>query len=617
MEFNINSPKNSLIKLLAIINLFSILCFLFIISEIGVANQFEISLYDVYPFYSWILVLIPFITTFIAILIDNKTCRYDNDIYLVFCSLMINMFILFSLPLFRGYLFYGQGDIYAHLGIINNILLTSQIDYSSPYPIIHLFISSLSLILNLSPEKISLYMPQIFVILYSVSLVLFAKVLKCNKQELLLILLFSLIPVMGSFITINYIMPSNDAFLMLPFLLLVLFKSRDFKNGLEFSILLVILLFLYSFFHPETVLFIVMSLIILLLLFKYENKLKIKQSLDDIGFKRREIFTVILILIIATLMWFMSTSSFYTSTKTFFNMIVLHLQPISPPTVKLTQGFKMNTINAIEVIVRTYGPSLFYIIIGGIFSAITIINYLKKKTVEIRDLVLAVLFVGFSFLNLFFLTVGTSIGFEIIRQLKYSIMISTIILGIVFYKIFLKHKSFFSVPKNRFFEKIKIKKLGIVIMLSLIVFISTFSVLGTFASPETFSVNYQFTETNDYMWEFIILDGNPNEKIMKENPAPFFSRHYQYAGIFDNKLLKSRIEVQAPPHFNYNNNQNFGNYSRNTYLVLYPPINYYSVIYPKDQELWYFTNSDFELLNQDPTVNLIYNSGNDSYIYNF
>jgi|GEM_PF-3121539 len=653
MKINSNCIDNvGLIKLLSVLSFLCILILLLTVNQVGASRGYEISLYSVYPLYFWILLEIPFINLFLCIIL-SKNVKRDHGVYYAIFGAFLSLFILLSLPIFRGYAFYGEGDIYAHLALIKNIALTGHFTTkNNTYPIIHIFLYTVSSFLNYAPEKISLYVPQLFISLYTISMFIFARALKFNRYESFFVVLFSIVPVMGSWMTIDYIMPSTQAFMMIPLFLFLVIKSRASKKSMEFSLLLIPILILFCFFHPESVVFLSAALLALIILFKietiqlkfklpgnfkggsgkykprlpgtfrgvpgkYKPKLKIsrkfklenistKEIMDDFGFHRKEISTLFWILVVGTSAWFISTYAFSSSIKIVYNSFILNLVGGTPPAAKVVSGFTIGTLNAIKIIVRVYGVALIYLAIGGLFSIFTFVSLFMRKRLSFKNLFLATLFLVFAFFNLVFLSKGTSIGFDVIRQLKYSLMVSTLILGIFAYNVFLK-------PDN-LFGKTKLRKFcAVLVMFLLIIATPTLAVFSTFSSPENFGMNYQADSVQIATVGFLI------DKKNAEYIPTVEERVWSYRKIFDYLVFNAdqiAVPSTAPEkHFGYNQSVNIGTYPRSGYLILYPPINYFSNLYPENKAVWMFNSTDLDRLGNDSTVDLIYTAGPDYRIY--
>ena len=73
--------------------------------------------------------------------------------------LLISYVLVLFIPYELGYYLYESSDAITHLGIIKNIISTSQIEPSNIYPATHILFAITSLISNVEPNITSLLLP--------------------------------------------------------------------------------------------------------------------------------------------------------------------------------------------------------------------------------------------------------------------------------------------------------------------------------------------------------------------------------------------------------------------------------------------------------------------------
>lgn len=594
-------------KLLVITSFISILIALIIIEVIPTATNYEISIYDVYPIYFWILLSIPISMAFLKVIIEEKS---DNYTFIAIGGALFSLFILLSLPFFRGYPFYGAGDTFTHLGMIKDIAITGHIGLHNPYPIIHLLIFSLSTFSNLMPDTISLFIPSIFMFIFIMSMFLLSKSLGYSKKASLFVILFSIIPVLGTGLTTEYIMPSMDAFLYIPFALFIFFESRNSKRKMEFSLLLIITLILIAFFHPEPLIFLIIFFIVLYIVSHLEQKLNYG-FYKTANLHKQRLFMPILFLTVASLMWFSSTYAFGINVSQIYNTFILNLQSNSPPVSTLMGGFHINIVDAVSIIIKEYGVMLIYLIMGFYLVLQTFIKIILKKKVTFLTLLLSSVFLAFVATNLIFLTKGTAIGFSVIRQLKYPLLIAILILG-----------SYFSI----FVKNLNLKSFThIIIIVSFVFILPILAITGTYPSPSIQEVNYDPTTTNIGGMTFLFDHRDTSIYVSEMLDFSYQIRYGDYLdgyeaqkinliSDYDNNVKgNTNNSIITLPHFGYNStNHEIGSYyTKSEYLLMYPPVlNYYPEIYPNYENLWKYNSEDFEILeNKDPSVDCLYSNG--------
>lgn len=548
------------------------------------ANGYEISIYDVYPWYFWLIISILLSSSLIAIILENMTGHIKfSYLNLIVFFAFLSIIMLITLPAFRGYPFFGKGDIYSHLGLIKDISLTGHFGITNPYPAIHILINILASISSCSPETISLYITQVLFTIYVTFIFLLTVVLKCNRIESLSITSFAILPALGYWLIAEHIMPSTDAFFLIPLVLFCVIKARLADNKFPYSVLSVLLLVLFPFLHVESTIFLFIALIILSFSFK----------ITEIN---NNSFIPAIILLVGCVTWFSSTLAFSGSIRSIYNALILGLDPVTPPLEAVTIGFRVGIIDAINGIIRIYGPALVYLGIGGSLSLFKIIKTRSKNNVLFLDIFLSTLLSIYAFLHLVFLSKGTNIGFHIFRQVKYSIMVSTFIIGLFFAGKLIteNHKT--------------VRKFFLIISIFLL---SILMVYNIYPSASSYSVNYQPTYSDIAGMDFFFNYRNDNILILETIGRAYQTRWSDKIDINNKSAIRYGYskDVRPPNHFGYDNAHLGDFYIDDQYLLTYPPCEiYYPTIYPNNQELWDFTLKDFKLLNKDPTVNIIYSN---------
>jgi len=146
-----SSDESRAIKVTAIIAFTFIVLILMIIVKTPPASGYEISIYNVYPWYLWVFVIT---SIFLGqmILLSGATASKKNDNYWVigFLGILITNTILLFMPFIRGYTMYGRGDVLTHIGYIKDILNTASIGTNNYYPIEHILTAIMSYTTNIS-----------------------------------------------------------------------------------------------------------------------------------------------------------------------------------------------------------------------------------------------------------------------------------------------------------------------------------------------------------------------------------------------------------------------------------------------------------------------------------
>lgn len=593
--FFMHNPKVQL-KSLAIIEYLIILCILFIILLTPPSISYEISLYYIYPWYVWIGLAIPLIMPFLIVPV-KKFHDHPKILLTIYFGAILSIFLLLSFPIIRNYPFYGAGDIHSHLGSTYNLIKTGSIGVGNPYPIIHILICSLSLLLGLIPEKISLFFPQLFIFVYILSLYLLAKSLELDTNTSLIIASLGFLPIFGSFITVEYIFPSMDAFLLFPFFMYIFIKSRTGMNSLSFKILIVPILLLIPFFHPELLLFYCAFIILYILIMssykKYNNyfqNFKIKTELNTS-------WIPILCLFLGFWIWSLSNIYLGSTIRELYNTLILNLSEEISPLESLTGGFQRGLSDVVQTLVLSYGSALIFLILGFLISIYIFYKINQNEKMSIWILLVCCSFFLFIFFNIIFLFKGTAIGFHIYRQIKYPLLISTLLIGFL-YSVQIKR-----IPKKRYLCN------AIIILLIISTIIGIFNF---YPSPTTQRVNAQPTHNSIAGMNFLFNVRDPGLLIMEAGNGAFQNRYADYLLINDRQNIRwGYLSNVAPiPHFGYNQTNTLGSfYDKSQYLLLYPPSReLYPLIYPKYEQFWRYSPDEHDLLNTDPSLLFFYNN---------
>jgi hypothetical protein len=585
----------------------SFLCILFamvIICKTRYADGYEISLYDVYNWTLWIALAIPMIIPFIVLYKSGNSLSY-----LALLGSIISLCVLLSLPLFRGYPFYGAGDIYSHLGHIKYIASTGHFGPKNVYPAVHIFYYFISSISGVTPEYLSLYGRQYLIVLSIISLLLFSRTLLLSRRESLIVAAIAAIPIREFWLTREYIMPSEEGFFILPLILYLIIKTRTSKNEF-FSIALIPFLIICPYISPELLIFLVIYLFIFFIAFNYQNKLH--TYIYPFAITKSKLEIPIFILIIGFFAWFSSTLSFGYFISEIYRIAMMDVLPAESPLVSLSYGFKIGLWDALIKIIYSYGPAILYLLVGGLLSIGILMNLIMKKLSKApldqhplimpEELILSLLIITSFLLNIFFLLGGTSIGFHIYRQIKYTLLYSTILIARYVYIPFRA-----SGPINF------MRLVAFMILCGLAIASPIICVNGLYASPSIHEFNYQPTDKDiSGMTKFFDYI-NKQIKIIELGNRDYQTRFSDY--IFGSRQNEMNIRwtfeaTFIPYHFGYDLGRTFGSFfSEDVYLLICPPAyNYYQKAYPDYEQFWRYSPKDLALLNMDPSASKFYDN---------
>jgi len=599
--------KSLFYKTISCVGLLSILVSLFTVAQVLVTSGYEISIYEVFPFYFWILLIIAMSSGIFIIVNSLKENEKSNWWILgLFLIIYVNL-ILFLLPIFRGYYTYGRGDVLAHIGYIKDIIQfgtfagAGNID-ENLYPIIHIISTSIYYFTGISPELIVQFIPVLFYIFYIISIYLLSKELTGNLKASVLT------TTLGSILIFrfdgNAFIPSTLLFFLMPFLLFLFYRSRGTSSHLYiYRSLLLLLLVTVPFFHPGegTIILISFFVLIELSLFVYKNIIKDYISHNFPQKTDFRDYSINLPLILATLwfVWFASSSLFFQKTRE----IASWLSYQTGRTDAITYSNILNSANLslyqiIDFLVKFLGQDILYLSLSTIFCVIVLKKLLKREVIKVEEFTFLMLFISFSILLL--LTFTNWFGFDYTRELKYLLFVSTIFSGIILYKLIEVGNNF--------------KKSTMLILCCFLIVSGTIGIFNSFSSPLVRGPNFQVTtmEISGSTWYV----ENRDKKLTTQsinNLYPGQVRLFIESKYGVDFLKKNSFVIySSPDHFGYYKNDNYGeSLNKSAYFLNFKLQRIaYDQIYPDLSNKWRFTSSDFEKLdNNDYTASEIYSNG--------
>jgi len=592
--------QNSLNKLLLIILYFCLLSILLIIISTKPAFGYEISIYNVYPRYFWLLFIVAISCGLIILVLQSflqKTSKYWG---LAFISVIFTNAIFLLIPLFRGYYTFGRGDVLAHLGFINDILVNGHFapaGYTNEnfFPIIHILSAQIYYISGLSPNITSLILPIFFISFYMFSIYLLSYTLTQNKKSSILIAAFGL-PLM--YLNENLMLaPSVQAFYLLPFVLFIYYKSKTslFKN-LKYSILLVLTLLVIPFLHPGegtfAIIFAIIFIDLSLLIYKKWNE-HLKKAIIGVHTELSSLTAPILIIFVIWATWFLSFSRFSGQFLIIFRWFT---GEVGTPTVtQFSNAFSLanlTVLQLIQLIILTYGQDILYFSLASLVSLLILKKFLsKKQNVNLELFTFGIMFIGFLILTI--VSFFNITGVDWSRFMRYLIFSAIILNGMGLYVFYNKSKH--------------IKKISALLIIFLVLTIS-FTTFNALPSPIIQKPNYQVTnmEITGTYWFMNNRENNTKVDAIKGEQNAYFRSIKGTSNIYVNVLYNKH------DHFNYTTLNMYGDFiSQNRYFIdwEYSRV-YYQNVYPNNKNLWNFTEADFyKLDNNDQSVSKIYNNG--------
>ena len=223
-----------------------------IIAVTGPAHGYEISIYNAYPAFFWLLILLSF-GCGLVILVGQAFANESSKKWVTgFVILLLTNMLLFLLPFFREYVVYGRADVLTNIGYVKDILLTGHITAVGDqlvdiYPALHILAACVSDITMLSPEQVAILSVPLAVIFYMVSLYFLSRIVCRNRSQILLAISFGSLPLFtGAYV---FFIPIDITFFLLPLTLLLFFRAYKGKT-IRSRVALLIALISAVIFHP-------------------------------------------------------------------------------------------------------------------------------------------------------------------------------------------------------------------------------------------------------------------------------------------------------------------------------------------------------------------------------
>lgn len=502
------------IRLIKILIIFSYLLFTSALINLAINAPvfgYELSIYSSIPFF-WVLIIL---AVFIAmsVIVFQAYIKIFAHFWLAFLILFLSSLIIFLVPIFRGYFIYGGNDPFAHLKTTNLIIADGHFT-ENYYPIIHILGAVLVEISSLRLETVIKLLSPLFSMIYMLFTYYLALVVSKRRDCATIAAATGSIPLYAYFHVTVY--PHMIATFLLPLVFYLYFKSSDFK----YYSLLMIMLILLPFTHA------VPSLILIACLVSAWGALRIC--------KIRELTPQMKISVnpalISFLTWFTwwSTNAAFRRIIRVYNWLFGELKEI-PRTAEVIPIFELGRSLWLELFLKMYGIQLLYTILFIISLVIVVVYFSKKKSnysylfiLSVVILTSGILYV-LMYLSAGFMTFGRFLGANI------GIWATPVFVAFIF-------------------SKINIKKIGILLVTTILILSFSFGVVNIYRSPWILQPNWHFTyhDYSAFCWE-------------AKHPAE--SSGYAWTGsplgrapLASWKWTAREGIVYIPPNFNYGTN---------------------------------------------------------------
>lgn len=611
-------------KILAIVSSLALAVSLYIIGDTPPASGYELSIYAIYPSYLWILLIISGICG-LAILVQQAFSAKQSKLWLVGLLLVIlSNLILINLHVFQGWLFPDPVDAKQHLADVYNIINTGYIEQSNFYPIIHIWITNLATITDITPIMAANLITSLFYILYMTSVYLLGMVITKSTSKTLLILAFSSPLIWPS--ALIAIHPSGLSLFVIP-LILYLFHKREWlhTNSFGITICLLILAFFITYLHPITSLFIIIILLLFALIPRFHQLFsrrrdeitgKANIELENTTRLWKSGANVALIMIIIFFVWYFQFASIQGATQGFWEWIINlgDVQSVGARMIESATMADMNIGQIITLITKRYGAVVLYLLLS-VFAGLFIIkkSISKDKQIHLISFTYSILLLATMAFSLFNFSVYPIGEASVLRVFRVPIFLSVVLNGIVLFHFIAKGNSQIKREGKPYpIRGYAIGLVSLILIASLIV-----SVFNFYRSPTIYRSSNQVTHMDLAGPRWIMQYGNPVFTIINSSAYVAPTQQYLLEAEYIT-LTQFRIQSPIPPHFGYTEygtiasslQESYGEYD--FYMAISILDRIHPFVYPENVRLnaiHQYTQNDFSKLNLDSTALKIYDCG--------
>lgn len=549
------------------------------------ASGYEISIYDVYPGYFWVLIVGAIVTGSFVIIGSMRTSGDRSWVFGLLIVLLSNALVLL-LPYIRGYYFYGRSDALTHIGFVKDILSTGSL-VDNIYPPIHLLVISISEATGFELMVAGMVVPIVFTGLYFGGMYYSLVYLVDSREQILLGLPFVLVPILGR--AHSELRPYEASVLFIPVILYLFFKSQRnptlaTRSAFVISLVSVIL------YHPLTALFVVFIFVLYFMgqyVPRVQNRYAAPTSIASLS---SAIFLV----------WY----SNYAGVVNRFGRVYETLFGTNegdPPVETYTQTAEEASpalIDIVQTATFQYGTHLVVFSLGFLFLGLALLLILNRSYVpDSYTVMLGGTLSLFAFGGLFFLIFDLIVPH--IRPWEIALIGGALLAGQLFSLLL------YRTPWIRSGANLQTGVYSLLIVA--VVLVAFLSVFTLYSSPLATDDNEQVTEMEVAGTEWVTEYGDTENDISGLETSYRRFHHAQFGLLQQQTLAGTGI----PARFNYTRQPHLGqSYDGDAYLtisrlgrIVYPEL------FPGYRENWQFQPADFERLDHDRSVARIYDNG--------
>ncbi|USZ69744.1 hypothetical protein NGM10_16735 (plasmid) [Halorussus salilacus] len=564
------------------------------------APTYEISVYDSYGPAFWALLLAAVFLGQVVVFESGRSEDPHPYWKWGFALVVAASVVLLSIPALRYHLF-ARGDMLTYIGMIREIADLGTLPRNNYYPNVHLLALTLSDATGIDPSKVINVVPPVVSIFYVVSMYPLLTALFSDGRKALLVLPFASLPLFG--FDHVFFHPSVVAFMLLPFVLALLFRSYGGRSRYRFKLLLLVAMVALVFYHPAVTVFVVGILVLLKLSFLVGRR-------TGEGFTGRETTSLT-----AASLGFVLFFSWYYS----FESIIGSTLGVVYTLVGVSEG--SSTFDNISGVFGRTSPDLVDVALTGIYTygmvgavvgmGLLFLSYYALLIVrDERRFDPVEAFLG---ATLVVFTVGGAIAFfvdvvlDFYRIVRYALFAGSVLIGIGFYTLF-----------ERVDCETASRNLRRLLYVSFVVFafLSVFLLYGSpLANDSSSQITQAEVEGMDWLFE------HRNRTLLIDQLGIDQYRMYNFHRSTEVWGENVRREVPPPPmHFDYRNASDeevpsWAATDRRYLVATKLGRTKNPRFYPQYRDFWRHSPEDFERLERDPAVAHVYDDGTlDTYV---
>lgn len=600
-------------KILCISAFLCIISLLFIIGITPAATGYELSIYDAYGGYFWILL---FLSNSIGYLVVFNQLNKNNKIYSIlgFSIIIFSTVIFLALPLFRGYVFFPQGDALSHGGYIKDITLTGHIGFNNFYPFLHILGFDLLNINGLTLMQTTILIYVVTYLLYVFNMYLLSKSISNSKTQILVLTAIAC-PLLFSYFQTT-IHPFMLGIYFLPLVLYLYNKGQnDISNQSLFRILLILLIICVTFIHPVTTIFLIILISGLIFSDSLYQKINVLNAL-----KKKYTLGLPLIMFIVFFSWYFSfigiQRNFSIVFSSIFNTLTGPTKSIADYQLNNLASANLGLFRTFELAFYKYGGIMIYLILLIISLIIFLIIYREKIRnfkIVLNYSTLVIISLGIALGSLF----GYVVIFEPLRIGSALIISISILNGVLIFEILKKYGK-----KASVFNKLKFNNFFVYFVMFLLITTSIVGFLNVYGGPRIVEPNLEISKM-DLTGANWFIDYGDNKvpaaqigvDLSRLQDLRFGISEYSRLAELGVKDKNRQIvdKTQVPTHFGYDTNDTLSevfNFKDKFMLISKSGI-INNQILPVDirSKGRQYTDVDLNKLENDYSANEIYNNG--------